>query len=269
MSARWRPAGRTLVALLAGAVLVAGCAAPGSRSGVVSRDSATGPATGPLPGTVTVFAAASLRETFTDLGQRFEAAHPSVTVRFNFGPSSGLAQAIVRGAPADVFAAASPNAMRQAGDAIGAPSVFARNRLQIAVPPDNPGQIRGLADLADPSVKVALCQPRVPCGAAAARLLDRAGVQVRPVTLEVDVKATLTKVVLGEVDAGLVYVTDARAAKGRVRGIDVPPDLDATTDYPIAVLDAAPNAAAARAFVGYVRSPEAARALAAAGFERP
>src|SRR4051812_47018525 len=164
--------------------------------------------------TLFVFAAASLTETFTSLGKTFETAHPGVTVKFNFGGSSALAQQITQGAPADVFAAASPATMKIVTDAHGAastPAVFARNRLEIAVPPGNPGKVKTVEDLADPKLKVVECAPEVPCGAAAVKALGAAKVTVKPVSQEQDVKAALTKVRLGEADAALVYRTDVQA----------------------------------------------------------
>jgi molybdate transport system substrate-binding protein len=155
-----------------------------------------------------------------------------------------------------------------AGDA-AAPRPFARNVMQIAVPRGNPGRVAGLADLARPGLKVALCQPQVPCGATAVDVFAKAGVAPRPVTLEADVKAVLAKVRLGEVDAGMVYVTDVRAAGDAVIGIAVPAEVNAATTYPIAVLTEAPNAAAAQEFVDYVLSPAGAAVIAASGFQRP
>ncbi|MFG1948630.1 molybdate ABC transporter substrate-binding protein [Nonomuraea sp. NPDC048826] len=220
---------------------------------------------------VTVFAAASLTGTFTELGKAFEAAHPGTTVRFNFGSSATLAQQIVQGAPADVFAAASPATMKTVTDAslAAGPATFVRNKLRIAVPAGNPAQVDELKDLADPGVKVALCAEQVPCGAAAAKALDAAGLSVTPVTLEQDVKATLTKVVLGEVDAALVYATDVIAAGGKVRGIAFPEADQAVNDYPIAVLAKAPAGDAARRFVELVLSGQGRDVLTKAGFEAP
>ncbi|MGN6613112.1 MAG: molybdate ABC transporter substrate-binding protein [Angustibacter sp.] len=227
--------------------------------------------TGPVTGTVTVLAAASLTEAFTGLAKQFEAAHPGSKVVLSFGPSSGLAQQVLQGAPADVFASASAKNMQQVVDAgdVATPRTFARNVLEIAVPPANPGRVTGVADLAKQGVKVALCQPQVPCGAVAATVFANAGISVTPVTQEADVKAVLSKVSLGEVDAGLVYTTDVRAAGTSVRGITIPARLNASTTYPIAALDAAPNPAAARAFVDLVLSDSGRAALAAAGFEAP
>nr|WP_188196165.1 molybdate ABC transporter substrate-binding protein [Nonomuraea sp. SYSU D8015] len=218
---------------------------------------------------VTVFAAASLTGTFTELGKAFEAAHPGTTVRFNFGSSATLAQQIVQGAPADVFAAASPATMKTVTDAslASAPVTFARNTLQIAVPAGNPARVDELKDLADPRVKVALCAEQVPCGAAAAKALAAAGLKITPVTLEQDVKATLTKVQLGEADAALVYKTDVIAAAGKVEGIDFPEAGQAVNDYPIAALAKAPAGGAAKEFVDLVLSQQGRGVLTKAGFE--
>jgi molybdate transport system substrate-binding protein len=222
-------------------------------------------------GAITVLAASSLAEAFSTLGRQFEAAHPGSKVTLGFGPSSGLATQIGQGAPADVFAAASTTTMRQVLDASAATTAttFARNILEIAVPKDNPAKVSTLADLARPGVRVALCAPQVPCGAAATTVLANAQLTVRPVTVEEDVKATLTKVRLGEVDAGIVYVTDVRAAAGTVTGIAIPAAVNAPTAYPIAALTASRNPALAGAFVDAVLSPAGQRVLAAAGFAPP
>jgi molybdate transport system substrate-binding protein len=147
--------------------------------------------------------------------------------------------------------------------------VFAGNVLQIAVPAGNPAGVTGLADLADPARTVALCAPEVPCGAAAGRLFDAAGLTAAPDTLEEDVKAALTKVQLGEVDAALVYATDVRAAGDDVEGIEVPQAAEVVNEYPITALAAAPNPAGAQAFVDLVLSEEGQEALADAGFRAP
>ena len=256
-----------LVGLLV-AALLAGCGSGSAADGPV----AASPGTVRVSGTVTVLAAASLTEAFTALGARFEAEHPGSSVQFSFAASSELAAQVVDGAPADVFAAASPETMRLAVDAgavRGTPQVFARNRLEIAVPAGNPAGVTGLADLGRPELKVALCAPEVPCGAAAAAVFAAAGVTPAPDTLEADVKATLTKVTLGEVDAALVYRTDVRAAGRDVRGIDVPEAGRAVNDYPLAVLSDAPNPLAARAFADLVRSTAGGSVLADAGFDVP
>lgn len=245
--------------LAAAAVLaLGGCASPA-------------PAPDALTGTLTVFAAASLTGTFDALADRFEAEHPGVDVRLNYGGSSDLAVQIVQGAPADVFAAANEATMATvtaAGDASD-PTIFTTNTLELVVPAGNPAGVTGLADLADPDLAVALCDPAVPCGSAAQQLLDAAGVSVDPDTLEDNVKAVLTKVELGEADAGLVYVTDVAAAGDAVTGIVVPEASAVVNAYPIAVLTEAPNPDAAHAWVDLVLSDEGQAALAGAGFVAP
>jgi len=258
---------RTPLALAAAAIMaVAGCSS--SPDGTAGVPTPTGTA---LSGRVTVFAASSLQESFTELGAAFRAAHPGVELTFSFGPSSGLAAQIVQGAPADVFAAASTGTMKRVLDAGGASAsiLFARNELRIAVPAGAPAKVTGLADLARADVKVALCQPQVPCGTVAATVLRKAGLQVRPVTLEADVRAVLTKVRLGEVDAGLVYATDVLAAGDEVRGIDVAAAVNASTSYPITALTRSPNPAGAEAFVDLVLSARGQAVLGRAGFGTP
>ncbi|MBB3677479.1 molybdate ABC transporter substrate-binding protein [Modestobacter versicolor] len=225
-----------------------------------------------LSGTVTVFAAASLTDVFTELGARLEAEHPGLTVQFNFAGSSALATQLTQGAPADVFAPADTDQMdvvTNNGIVSRAPVLFATNQLQIAVPPGNPGGITGLADLADPDKTIALCAPEVPCGAAAEEAFDAAGLTAAPDTLEEDVKAALTKVQLGEVDAALVYVTDVRAAGDAVEGIAFPEAAEAVNGYPICTLTDAPNPAGALAFAQLVTSEEGREVLDAAGFTSP
>ncbi|MCW3843659.1 molybdate ABC transporter substrate-binding protein [Micromonospora yasonensis] len=233
---------------------------------------ADGPAAEAGGGRVTVFAAASLTESFTKLGKDFEAAHPGTTVTFNFAGSSALATQITQGAPADVFAAASPATMKtvtDAGDAAGDPATLVRNQLVVAVLRGNPGKVAGLADLARPGVKVALCAEQVPCGSAARQALDAAGVRLTPATLEQDVKGALAKVRLGEVDAALVYRTDARSAAGELDAVEFPESAQAVNDYPIVVLKHAGNPDGARAFLDYVRSDAGLAVLAGAGFQAP
>lgn len=251
---------RLALTLVAALVVAAGCG---------DDEPASGAGDGALAGDLTVFAAASLTEAFTEIGDAFEAANPDVTVTFNFAGSATLAQQINQGAPADVFASANPANMQivaDAGNAAGTPTTFARNELVVAVAAGNPLGVTGLADLADPAIKVALCAEQVPCGAAAQTALATAGVQLTPVTLEQDVRATLAKLVLGEVDAALVYRPDLVAGGSDVEGVDFPESASAINDYPIVVLREAPNQPAAEAFVAYVRSPEGQAVLAEAGF---
>ena len=222
--------------------------------------------------TLTVLAAASLTDAFTRLGRAFEDEHPGTEVDLGFGPSSGLARSIVEGAPADVFASASPTAMAEvvdAGAAAGRPADFARNLLQLVVPRGNPGQVRGLRDLARAELLVGLCAPAVPCGEVAARVLDDAGVAPATDTEEGDVRALLTKVAAGELDVGLVYETDVAAAGDDVEGIALPRGAPAGTRYPIAVLGEAGDRELAEAFVALVEAPEGQRVLRGLGFRAP
>ena len=254
---------KRFLAALALVALLAGC---GDDS--TDAPAASSPSSGGVTGNLTVLAAASLTETFDRIGKDFEAANPGVKVTFSYGGSSALAQQITSGAPADVFAAASPTTMKTVTDAVD-PAVFVRNQLVIAVPKGNPKGVTGLAGLTEPGVKVALCAEQVPCGAAAKKALAAAHVTITPVTQEQDVKAALAKVKLGEVDAALVYRTDAKASASDVEGIEFPESAGAINDYPIAVLKDAPNPSAAAAFVAFVRSEPEMKVLADAGFQKP
>jgi molybdate transport system substrate-binding protein len=213
---------------------------------------------------LTVLAAASLTEPFTVLAQRFEEAHRGVEVATSFDSSATIAAQVRAGAPADVVATADPRTMRLMGDRVGAAHTFARNELALVVPPANPAGISSLADLEHADYVV--CAPAVPCGALAADLLAGAGIDRRPRSLEVDVKSVLTKVTLGEADAGLVYASDVVAAGDRVREMPLPPGAGAATSYPIAVVRDTDSRELARAWVRLVRSPEGRRVLAEAGF---
>jgi molybdate transport system substrate-binding protein len=262
-----------VIALAAALSLTAGCASSkkASPKSTPAGGGANSSSSAAVSGTVNVFAASSLTEAFTTIAKKFEAANPGVKVKLNFGASSDLANSINQGAPADVFASASPKNMQQVNDAGGASAStnFVKNFMEIAVPPNNPAGITGVADLAKKGVKVALCAAQVPCGKTAAQVFANAKITVKPVTLEQNVKSTLTKVELGEVDAGVVYVTDVKAAGSKVKGIVIPANIDASTEYPIAALTRAANASGAKAFVAYVLSPAAQTVLAAAGFEKP
>ncbi|AYN42428.1 molybdate ABC transporter substrate-binding protein [Streptomyces dangxiongensis] len=257
-----KPAGVAAVALMA-------------LSACSSSDSSTDRADKPAPklsGTVTVLAAASLKESFTALGGEFEKQHPGTEVSFSFGGSDSLAANITGGAPADVFAAASPKTMAIVTDrkeTAGTPATFVRNRLEIATVPGNPHKLSSLKDLTRSGLKVVLCDRTVPCGAAAQKALTAGKVKLTPVSYEQDVKGALTKVELKEADAAVVYKTDVKAAHGKVAGVEFPESADAVNDYPIALLKDAPNAEAAKAFIALVRSAEGQRVLSGAGFLKP
>jgi len=260
-----------LVAVLA-ALALTSCGS-GSGAATTSGSPASGgsSASSATTGAITVFAASSLKESFTAIGAAFEAVNPGTTVTFNFGASSTLATQITQKAPADVFASASQKTMDTVTTAGAATSsaVFAVNTMEIATPATPTVPVTSLADLAKPGVKVVICQKDVPCGAAAQQLFTQNNLTVTPVSEEVDVKAVLSKVVLGEADAGIVYVTDVKAAGAKVIGVAIPKDQNVTTKYPIAPITSSTNAATAKAFVDYVLSPAGQQVLAAAGFTSP
>ncbi|MGZ6791667.1 MAG: molybdate ABC transporter substrate-binding protein [Mycobacteriales bacterium] len=259
---------RVPVAAVLALGLLAGCGSSGSSTRAVATPSATG--TPALSGSVTVLAAASLTKAFTALAAQFEAAHPGTKVVLSFGPSSGLAQQVLAGAPADLFASASPKNMAQVTDAGDAsdPRTFAKNVAEVAVAPARKAAITTLADRGKPGVKVARCAPTVPCGALALKVLGKAHVTVRPVTQGLDVKSTLAYVTSGQVDAAVVYVTDVLAAGSKVVGLPVPPSVNASTDYLIAPVKGG-RTALAQAFEDLVLSPAGRAALSAAGFSAP
>lgn len=251
--------------------LVTGCGTSSSDTAPPASRPTAGSSTPALTGSIIVFAAASLTESFTTLGERFETAYPGTKVRFTFAASSTLAQQITSGAPADVFASASTKHMTDviaAGDAAD-PRTFATNVAQIAVSPQLASKVTALADLAKPGVKVALCQPEVPCGALAQDVLAKAKVTVAPVTQGLDVKAVLATIASGEVDAGIVYVTDVVAAGASVKGVTIPADVNASTAYPIATVKTSKNTGLGQAFRDYVLSADGQSVLSQAGFAKP
>ncbi|MDH6221309.1 molybdate ABC transporter substrate-binding protein [Streptomyces pseudovenezuelae] len=257
----------------AAALLALSACSSGSHSDSTKSDSSASTSSSPkLSGTITVFAAASLQESFSTLGKEFEKQHPGTKVTFSFGGSDSLAAGITGGAPADVFAAASPKTMAivtDKGDGVGTPATFVRNQLEIATLPGNPDKVASLKDLTKSSLKVVLCDKTVPCGAAAQKALDAGKLKLTPVSYEQDVKSALNKVVLKEADAAVVYRTDVKAAGGKVEGVDFPESADAINDYPITLLKDAPNAAGAKAFVALVQSAEGQKVLTEAGFLKP
>ncbi|WP_328844139.1 molybdate ABC transporter substrate-binding protein [Streptomyces sp. NBC_00258] len=265
---------RTLQVAGAGAAaLLALSACSSSDDSSTGSDSAASGSSSPkLSGTVTVFAAASLKESFTALGKQFEQKQPGTKVTFSFGGSDSLAASITGGAPADVFASASPKTMAivtDKGDASGTPATFVRNQLEIATLPGNPDKVASLKDLTRSGLKVVLCDRTVPCGAAAQKALDAGKLKLTPVSYEQDVKAALTKVELKEADAAVVYKTDVSAAGDKVEGVGFPESADAINDYPIVQLKDAPNAEAAKAFIALVQSADGQKVLTGAGFLKP
>lgn len=250
-------------AVLAAVALLAGCGG--------ATDGATGAEPAPTS-TLTVFAAASLKAPFTQLGRTFEAEHPGTAVSLSFAGSADLVTQLQQGAPADVFASADTATMDQAvADRLvaGTPVGFATNTLQIAVPPDNPAGITSFAELARPGVRLVVCAPQVPCGAAVQKIEDVTGTVLRPVSEENAVTDVLGKVESGEADAGLVYVTDVRGAGDRVQGIAFEESGQAVNTYPIAALAAGREPDLARQFVQLVTGAGGRQVLTDAGFGRP
>ena len=221
---------------------------------------------------ITVFAAASLQKTFTQLGQQFEAANPGTAVVFNFGGSSDLVAQLQQGAPGDLFASADAATMDKAVDdalITGEPTVFATNSMVIAVPPGNPAGIDSFAALAAPDVNVVVCAPQVPCGAATQTIEENTGVTLSPVSEENSVTDVLGKVTSGEADAGIVYVTDVKGAGDAVEGIEIPTAVNATNRYPIGVLAGSGSPDLAEEFEDFVLGPQGQQVLADAGFGGP
>ena len=239
-------------------------AAPGTSAGTAKATN--------LSGTLVVFAATSLTDAFDKIGTQFHDANTGVTVKFNYNGSSSLATQINQGAPADVFASASPKNMTTVTDeknTASMPQDFAANRGEIMVEAGNPKNIKSVAGLANSSLKVVTCAPEVPCGALATEIFKNAGVTVKPVSQEENVGGVVTKVSLGEADAGIVYVTDVKANGSKTTGVPIPDNQNQITDYPIAEVKAAPNAAAAAAFITYVLGPDGQAVLKGFGFLPP
>jgi molybdate transport system substrate-binding protein len=260
-----------MVAMVAVSSLLGAC---GSDSGdsASTAGSATDPASAAVTGNVSVFAAASLTAAFTDIGAAFMDEHPDADVTFNFASSSDLANQITEGAPADVYASADQANMTKltdAGAASGDPQVFATNSLQIIVEPGNPKGVTGVADLAEPDLLYVTCDPQVPIGAYAAQVLTAAGVTATPVSFEENVKGVVTKVTLGEADAGIVYRTDVIAAGEAAEGVDIPADVNVTAAYPVVLTGTAPNPVGGQAFIDFVLGERGQTILAGYGFTPP
>jgi len=258
----FRRRARTLVVVMSMA-MVAACG-----SGSTPRSSAKAP-----PTTLGVLAASSLTEAFTEMGRRYGIAAPGTKVELDFESSSDLARKIGDGAPADVFVSAdAPNMDKvvSAGNAV-TPRVVARNRLELLVAKGNPKHLTGLADLDRPGVLFVLCAPQVPCGRLGALALRKAGVAAEPASLEANVKAVVSKVTLGEADAGIVYVTDVLASGGSAEGVDIAAAADADLEavYPAAVVRQSTHPDDARRFIDFVLSPEGQAVLARFGFRGP
>jgi molybdate transport system substrate-binding protein len=249
---------RLAATLAVAALVLAGCGGDDEPAG---GSAAT-------PGELKVFAAASLTAAFTEIGERFTNAN-GTKVAFNFAGSQALATQIQQAAPADVFAPADTANMGKVTDLVGTPQNFANNQLQIVVEQGNPKNVQNLEDLANPDLKVVLAAPDVPAGRYAAESLAKAGVTVEPVSLEDNVKAVVTKVSLGEADAGIVYVTDVTAGGDKVEGVGIPEELNVLATYPIATVRASKAQDQAQAFMDQVLGAEGQQVLKQYGFLPP
>lgn len=257
---------RPLLALVAAAALLAGC---GSSSGSSSGSGSSGAA---APTSITVFAAASLKSTFTTLGTQFEQANPHTKINFSFAGSSDLVTQITGGAPADVFASADEKNMQKLVDAkliVGTPADFATNVLTVVVPRNNPAKVQAFADLAKPGISVVVCAPQVPCGSAEQKVEQVTGTKLKPVSEESSVTDVLNKVTSGEADVGLVYVTDAKTAGAKVTAIGFPESAKAVNTYPIAPVTTSKQPQLARKFADYITGPAGRQVLRDAGFGAP
>jgi molybdate transport system substrate-binding protein len=250
-----------LLSASAGLLLAACGGAPSSQP---SPGSSPG-----LSGTLTVLAAASLTGAFTKIGDQLHARNPDLDVRFSFAGTPTLVTQIQQGAPADVFASADRKNMQTVvagGFNSGTPRLFAHNKLEIVVGAGNPKHVSSVSDLTDPSIRVDQCSLAVPCGGYATTVFGKANVKVTPVSQEQDVKSVLSKVSLGEADAGIVYVTDVKSAGSGVEGVQIPDNLNVTADYPIVQIRSAENRSAAKAFLDYVLGSQGQAVLKSFGF---
>lgn len=223
-------------------------------------------------GNVVVFAASSLTEAFTEMGSAFTAANPDADVTFTFAGSGDLVTQITQGAPADVFVSADDSNMKKltdAGESIGNPMSIAKNTMEMIVEKDNPKAITGVADLARADLIVVLCADTVPCGKNAAAILENAAVTASPKSLEDKVKGVVTKVSAGEADAGIVFVTDVKAAKGAADGVEIPAEINVISNYPVVVTKEATNPKAAQAFIDFLAGDVGQAILAKYGFLAP
>ncbi|MFJ9687236.1 molybdate ABC transporter substrate-binding protein [Streptomyces bacillaris] len=266
---------RTAAAVLTAALLVplAACGTDGSDtekdSAASAEPSGSAPASGAPAAELTVLAAASLTDVFKEAGAAYEKENPGTKVTFSFAGSQELAAQVKQGAPADALVTADTKTMDGLSAETGAPTVIAKNRLVIAVGEGNPEKVGSLKDLADTKLKVVLAAPEVPVGRYSKQILDAQKIEVKPVSQEPNVRAVLSKVELGEADAGLVYKTDAATATDKVDAIDIPDAENAVASYPAATLKASKHSEAAAAFVAWLSTPAAQKILQGAGFQQP
>ncbi|MFI1186528.1 molybdate ABC transporter substrate-binding protein [Streptomyces californicus] len=261
---------RAAAVFLATALLIplAACGSDDSGTGK-DRGSGSGAASGAPEADLTVLAASSLTDVFTQAGAAYEKENPGTKVTFSFAGSQELAAQVKQGAPADALVTADTKTMDGLSGDTGEPVVIARNRLVIATGEGNPEKVANLEDLADPKLKVVLAAPEVPVGRYSRQILDARKLDVKPVSQEPNVRAVLSKVSLGEADAGLVYKTDAATAPDKVDAIEIPDAENAIASYPAATLKTSKHGEAAAAFVAWLSAPAARKILRGAGFQQP
>lgn len=261
----------TLLAATALIVSLSACAF-GTVDNAANQSPSGSSTTSEPSGEITVFAAASLKTPFTTLAEKFEATHPGTTIKLSFAGSADLVTQLTAGAPADVFASADTKNMSKLQDAdlvADTPVDFATNTLEIAVPPANPAAVNSLGDLVEPGLKLVICAPQVPCGAATKAVEETAGIKLAPVSEESSVTDVLGKVTSGEADAGLVYLTDIKSSGDKVRGIKFPESSAAVNIYPITTVSTSKNKALADAFITSITDAAGQKVLTDAGFGTP
>jgi molybdate transport system substrate-binding protein len=266
------PVALLAVVAAAGSVAVATTPSPSPPSTEAATSETPASSTPALAGDITVFAAASLTESFTEVGEAFAAANPDATATFSFDASSALVQQIVEGAPADVFASADTANMDKLTDAElrgTEPVVFATNVMTIIVAADNPLGITGVEDLVDSDTKVVVCAAEVPCGNYATQIFDAAGVEVTPVSLEQNVRGVVTKVTAGEADAGIVYLTDVISTDDAADMVEIPEEINIVAEYPIAAVAGSEHHEVDQAFINFLLGDEGQAILADYGFGSP
>ncbi|KQX56922.1 MULTISPECIES: molybdate ABC transporter substrate-binding protein [unclassified Streptomyces] len=275
MSLALTPARRRTAAAVLTAALLVPLAACGDDSGKDGAGSTTpgsapsGSASAAPAADLTVLAAASLTDVFRTAGAAYEKSHPGTKITFSFAGSQELVAQVAQGSPADALVTADTKSMDKVRADTGTPTVIAKNRLVIATGKGNPFKVDELKDLADTKLKVVLAAPEVPAGKYSRKILDAQKITVKAVSQEPNVRAVLSKVELGEADAGLVYRTDAESARDKVAAVEIPDAQNAVAEYPAATVKGSANAEAAAAFVAWLSSPEAQKILRDAGFQKP